>query len=113
MVLLSCDCIVSQFTLALQKHAACSAMFMSMAYPRRLHSELWYFFNQFYGLYLCFYILPVRCFLKCCHVYFQALPVNAMVEILVNIMVAAKKTHLGIFVVSAKEDIQVWHLFCM
>jgi hypothetical protein len=35
-----------------------------------------------------------------------------MGEILVNIMVAAKKTYLGIFVVSAKEDIQVWHLFC-
>jgi len=69
------------------------------------------FFYQFYGL--CFYILPVRCFLKYWHVYFQVLPVNVMVEILVNIMVAAKKTHLGIFVVSAKEDIQVWHLFCM
>jgi hypothetical protein len=35
-----------------------------------------------------------------------------MGEILVKTMVAVKKIHLGIFVVSAKEDIQVWHLFC-
>jgi len=55
----------------------------------------------------------VRCFLKYCHVYFQAPPVNAMGEILVKIMVVAKKIHLGIFVVSAKEDIQVRHPFCM
>jgi len=111
MIILSCGCIVSQFTLALQKNAARSAMFMPMAYPRRLHSELCYFSTSFMVC-ICFYILPVRCFLTYCHVYFQALPVNAMGEILVKIMVAAKKIHLGIFVVSVKEDIQVRHPFC-
>ena len=55
----------------------------------------------------------MRCFLKYCNIYFQALPVNAMGEILVKTMAAAKKTHTGIFVVPVKEDLKVWHLFRM
>jgi hypothetical protein len=49
----------------------------------------------------------VRCFLKYCHISFQALPVNAVGEILVETMVAVKKIRLGIIIVSAKEDLQV------
>jgi hypothetical protein len=55
----------------------------------------------------------VKCFLKYHHISFQALPVNAMGEILVKTMVAVKKMRLGIIIVPAKEDLQVQHLFCM
>jgi hypothetical protein len=70
------------------------------------------FVCHFYGLRLCSYVLSVRCLLKCRHVSFQALPVNAVVEIHVKTMVAVKKMRWGIIFVSAKADLQVIHLFC-